>query len=298
MEKEHSNSQDDDYEKDPFLKRYFEEIQKRKVETEEFKRKLRNLIEQNLQTSLFYRNGNKLIWRKDLYEKADYILSTVESSIFVAIVFFIMWIIAMFTVPYLTNEFVLVVGLIALSCAIYPSLKMLLYLLYRNRVFEWVFDKSSGKILHHRILPSFKLLKSFKLKDLIAVRGNRKHDIEHWDHSIELIFQKSKKIEFQLEKDITGETQMLAAGKKIGSFLDLPFSYRIGFTKKTYAIFGFSSFMLIVAIYITILSWAGLFVVVTVVGISIIIAIRVNRDFTLERQKESKERDDFQSSKI
>lgn len=245
---------------------------------EEFNNNLDKLREIT-KNSLFHRDEDKLIIKRDFSEKADLLLVSIESSIVVTIVFLVIWAIVMLTRPELTIQVVLIMSVLPIICVIYPFLEMLLFRFYRDRKFEWIFDKSSNQILHQRISPSFKSLKLFKLNELVAIRCNHKFDL-NWVYSIELVFMNNKKAELQTKKDIYGgEMNMLIIGNEIGDFLNISLIYRNTFSKFTIGFFGFLGFVLGMIIYLAILFWPVIFLVVFILMCISLIAIKLAKDF-------------------
>lgn len=163
---------------------------------------------------------------------------------------------------------------------LFPASFYLLHRYYRNRSFEWVFDKLYQKLSYNQASPTFKELKTFDLNDIVAVIYSKKYaysDLQPFDFYVALYFENKKRIiVYSKSENQEGKSKCIKIGGDIAKFLEKPFVYRRDFKLR----FIISSIIILSAIIATLFliefnPWAGylyftfFFIIFIICGIAI-----------------------------
>lgn len=160
--------------------------------------------------------------------------------------------------PDFNNFFIIFLTVISLL----PVSFYLLHRYYKNRKFEWVFDKLYRKVSYNQISPTFKELKTFDLDDIIAVIYSQKYaynDFQPFDFYVALYSKNKKRITlYSKSESQKGKSKCIKIGGEIAKFLEKPFVYRRYF-KSNFIITSiiFSSGIVASLVLIESVAWAG-----------------------------------------
>ncbi len=222
--------------------------------------------------------NDKLILQKNMNLKGMTLFILARTSIFTAIMVLICWTIAILMSTDLTNEIILITSIIPIIAAIWPFIEISLYLYYKDRVFEWEFDKAVEKIQYRRTSPTVKDLKSWEIKEVKAIYCKVILDIylgPSWNYSIGLFLKSNKRVKLHF----SGVKEVPRIGQKVSEFLEIPVIYQRAFSKFFIFILGSLVALLVMGIILTFFAWPGVFLVMVSIASMITLALIAHKAF-------------------